>query len=199
VEAGVAGVKADPNMILGATQVVRLVISRSGDAGAMVQELGGPDAVYRQFGLATGRFMQARLTADSGLDVTPTEWVRRDLGAGDLEDWEWNVTATAQGRHRIILRTRVMQRLEDGSFIARPGRESEPQYVEVKITRGQDIEQRIGLVTRWMNALAAPTESLTNLLTLLGSLVAAGGALWLAVRKIGWTRRDGDSSGSGGD
>lgn len=189
VEQGVAGVKAKPEMVLGEMQTVSLAVSRSGNRQAVVDELGGPDAVFREFKLATGRYMEARLTADGGLEITPADWVRRDLGAGDLEDWTWQVKAVAEGRHQITLRTRVMKQQEDGRFIARPGRESEPQYVDVTITRGQEIEQQIGIVTRWMNALTAPTASLTNLLTLLTTLLVAAGGLWAAIRGFGRGRR----------
>lgn len=193
VDRGVAGIRARPDMLLDEVQVVRLVVSRAGNAPAVADELGGEGAVLRQFGLATGRHMEAQLTADGGLRITPAGWVRRDLGAGDLEDWEWQVKAVAQGRHQVLLRTRVMKEQEDGSFIPRPGRESEPQYVEVRITRAQAIDEQLGLFTRWTKALAAPAESLTNLLTLLGTLVAAAGALWAAIRAFGRKPKD-DSS-----
>jgi hypothetical protein len=196
VDRGVAGVKAKPDMVLGDTQVVRLVVSRTGDSAAVVDELGGEAAVYRQFKLATGRYMEAQLAADSGLEIAPAGWVRRDLGAGDLDDWEWQVKALAKGRHQVMLRTRVMKEQEDGTFIPRPGRESEPQYVEVRITGDQEIEQKLTLFTRWLNALAAPAESLTNLLTLLGTLVAAAGGLWAAIRAFG--RKPTDAEGGGG-
>lgn len=192
VNQGVAGVKAKPKMVLGEVQTVRLVVSRRGDQEAVEDELGGRDAVFREFRLATGRYMEARLTADSGLEITPSEWVRKDLGAGDLEDWEWQVKAMAAGRHMVTLRTRVMKQEADGRFIPRPGRESEPQYVDVEITRGQEIEQRIGLFARWLQALSAPLESMNNLLTLLTSLVAAAGGLWLALRNFGKGKKAGD-------
>jgi hypothetical protein len=196
VDRGVAGVKAKSEMVLNEVQVVRLVVSRTGDTGAVVDELGGPDEVYRQFKLATGRYMEAQLVSDGGLEIKPTGWIRRDLGAGDLEDWEWQVKALAKGRHQVILRTRVMKELEDGSFIPRPGRESEPQYVDVRITGEQNIEEKIGLFTRWTQALAAPAESLTNLLTLLGTLVGAAGALWAALRAFGRKPKDEGGDGS---
>lgn len=185
VNRGVAGVKARPNMVLGQVQVVRLVVSRGGDRQAVTDELGGRDAMFREFRLATGRYMEARLTADGGLEITPEDWVRRDLGAGDLDDWAWQVKAVAEGRHQVTLRTRVMKQVEDGRFIPRRGRESEPQYVDVTITPGQDFEQRIGIFTRWLDAISAPAESLTNLLTLLTTLLAAAGGLWAAIRAFG--------------
>ncbi len=185
VNSGVAAVKANSNMIVGETQVVRLVVSRSGDEEAVVDEIGGPDSIYKKFKLSTGRYMEARLTVDNGLEITPTDWVRKDLGAGDVEDWEWNVKALAEGRFKVLLLTRVLKRQDDGTFITRPGRESEPQYVDVKITRSQEVEQQLGVFKRWLDALAAPAESLGNLLTLLGTVIAAAGGLWLAIRQFG--------------
>lgn len=193
VERGVAGVSAPKTMIVGETRMVRLVVSRAADSAAVADALGGPDAVSREFGLPTGRYMEARLTGSSGLQFTPDDWVRRDLGAGDMEDWEWQVTALAAGRHQVMLQTRVMTRLADGSFVARDRRPANPQYVDVTVTATQRLESGAGIVNRWLAALAAPTESLTNLLTLLATMVAAAAGLWAAIRGFGRKSRPDNS------
>ena len=158
-----------------------------------VRALEGAPGVEHLFTPAVGRFIEAQLLGDSGLAVAadPATPAVQDLGAGDGGLWIWKVEALTEGQRTLTLRTRVMSRQQDGSFLPRGAPFTDTKTVMVTVSTGDRFTDNLGLFDRWLKALASPTESLTNLLTLLVTLIGAAGAVLAAVRAFG--KRDSDS------
>lgn len=193
VARGAGALKVPDRMQRGAVASVQLAISRTAGSDAPARALQGAPGVEYLFTPAVGRFIEAQLLGDSGLAVsadaaTPAV---QDLGAGDGGLWIWKVKAEAEGQHTLTLRTRVMSRQPDGSFLPRGAPFTDSKTVTVTVSTGDWFIDHLGLFDRWVKALASPTESLSNLLTLLVTLIGTAGAVLAAVRAFG--KGDSDS------
>ncbi len=184
---GSAALKAPAAMLRGEQKSVHLAISRTAGSTAPTEALQDAPGVQHSFTPAVGRFIEARLIGDSGLEVTadPATPAVQDLGAGDGALWIWRVKAVDEGERTLTIQTRVMSRQPDGSFLPRGAIYTDTKNVRVTVGTGDVILDGISLFDRWLKALASPTESLTNLLISLGTLLGAVATLVAGIRTFG--------------
>ena len=148
----------------------------------------GEDAVGVETGqIRIARFMYACLSGSPALKVSPAGCQSRDTRADPQVIWNWQVTATAPGRHQLTLRSGVEVRTRTGA--PRPiGQRAVNRTITVAVTRVGSFERMMGQAERWFNSPVKAIGALTALLLAIAGLVAA-------VRKL----RHGRGAGSGED
>ncbi|MFN7174684.1 MAG: hypothetical protein ACK4MT_08275 [Thermaurantiacus tibetensis] len=145
-----------------------------------------------RFAPAVGRYIEASLLPGPGLAVAidPATPALQDLYASDQALWRWTVTAEETGRHDLTNRTRVMTKRADGSFAPRGTPFTDSRTVEVYVAGTAAIEETAREADRAIKSVTEPTGALTTLLKALAGLVAAAGALWLALKTLGRGKAD---------
>ncbi len=192
VARGTGAFKTPERMRKGEQASVTLVVSRTAGSDAPSRALAGVAGREGRFAPAVGRFIEASLIAGPGLAVTidPATPALQDLYASDQALWRWTLTAEETGRHDLTIRTRVMTKRADGSFAPRGSPFTDSRTVEVYVAGAAAIEAGAREADRALRAVVEPTGTLTTLLKALGGLVAAAGALWLAVKTFGRGKAD---------
>jgi hypothetical protein len=167
-------------MARGETYRIRLAIERDADQARAVAAVDALPGETRAFGTKSGRFMRATLSGRN-FEVTPLSPEQQDLFASDLGIWEWDVKPTAGGAQTLSLRTFVEAPDSDGKL--RPAAtQIEDREIRVTVTLWDDVGDAMTASEGWM-------KRGENWLIALAALIAALGAVWLAVRRFG--RREG--------
>ncbi|MFQ3666156.1 MAG: hypothetical protein SNJ79_09045, partial [Sphingomonadaceae bacterium] len=192
VARGTGAFRAPDRMRKDEVTSVTLAISRTAGSDAPSRALAGAPGTERRFAPAVGRFLKAELLASAGLAVTPDPKTPelQDLYASDEAFWRWTVMAKERGRHDLTIRTRVMTRLPDGSFAPRGEPFTDSRTVEVVVEGAAAVRARAEEASGLLEAVQAPTESLTRLLVAVAAAIAALGGVWLAIRNFGRKRPD---------
>lgn len=177
-----AGFNAPAEVQLGDTVPIRFVISRDQTPPAeLLRDLPG---TAREFPVRVARFVRAELTArGGGLVVTPRSAARQDLLTRPQASWDWDVEAKAGGTQRLTLRVSIEVGQDDSGKLWET---SQDRQILVRVP----ADARFASLLRRSVPLVGDLRTLVIALT---ALVAALGALWLAIRRFGRT----DNSGEG--
>jgi hypothetical protein len=187
VERGTAAYKTPERMKRGDSESIFLSISREAGSSAPEEALADAEGVQGQFKPVVGRYIEARLFAEPGLKVTPDPGIPelQDLGASPAALWRWTITAETTGVHELTLRTRVMTRRPDGSFVPRGAPWVGTRKINVYVEGAEAASDWLAAIIKPIQDATGATDSLAKLIVALTALVVAVGGLWIAIRRFG--------------
>lgn len=136
------------------------------------EALGADAAAVETGQIKVARFMYACLRGSPALTVTPKDCQSRDTREDPQVVWNWQVTATAPGRHQLNLRSGVEVRTREGKP-RRIGQRAVNRTITVAVTRIGGVERGMKEAERWFNSPVKAIGALTALLLAVLGLVAA--------------------------
>jgi hypothetical protein len=198
VSRGTGAYKTPERMERGESRSIVLAISREADSSAPAEAIADAAGREASFKPVVGRYIEATLLADPGLKVTPDAATPelQDLGASPAALWRWTITAEATGDHQLTLRTRVMKKQPDGSFIPRGAPFVGTRKINVYVEGGAALSDRMQAAGKTFEDATGTTNSFAKLVGALTALVIAVGGLWLAFRRFG-KPKSGEEAGKG--
>lgn len=175
---GEAAIIAPDKMVRGEKTRVSFAITRDPRATPLKDVLPGEPS--EKFKAKVARRMAAQLEGQ-GFTVEPSGIVHKDLFLGDAMRWDWVVTPLRARSHRLTLSAYVAVKTPEGDKENLIRTVSRDVIVEVPVgTRvGDAMDDSVDWMGRGQNWLKA-----------LGGLIAALGAVWLAIRTFGKPQED---------
>jgi len=122
--------------------------------------------------IKVARFMYACLGGSPALKVEPTGCQSRDTREDPQVVWNWQVTATTPGQHRLNLRSGVEVRTRKGEG-RRIGQRAVNRTITVAVTRRGWFERAMAQAEWWLNSPVKAIGALTALLLAIVALIAA--------------------------
>lgn len=122
--------------------------------------------------IKVARFMYACLRGSPALKVEPEGCQSRDTREDPQVVWNWQVTASAPGTHRLNLRSGVEVRTRQDEP-RRIGQRAVNRTITVAVTRIGWFERAMGQAERWFNSPVKAIGALTALVLAVVGLIAA--------------------------
>ena len=135
-----------------------------------------------QTGLKVSRYMVATMNGGAAFDITPAGPVPLELGDDGAAAWTWTVTPKLLGPQTLSVTVAAMMEGEDGK----------PNVLIRSQSTGPKLIKVVAVPLTWdekivklLNSSGLVFDSLAKWLGLLGGVIGAAGAVWLALRKFG--------------
>ncbi len=142
--------------------------------------LGGK--ATEQTALKVSRYMVATMNGGAAFDIMPAGPVSLELGDDGAAAWTWTVTPKLLGPQTLSVTVAAMMEGEDGKpNVLIRSQSTGPKLIKVvavPLTWDEEI-------VKFLNSSGLVFDSLNKWLGLLGSVIGAAGAVWLALRKFG--------------
>lgn len=189
LEEGVVAFNPPREMIRGVATRVVLAIGAKTDETEVVGAAGGQPTAPRVSPVRIGRYMSAALSG-SAFTIMPVGDPERDLGLSTSEQWEWDVTPTAQGRQSLQVRIETLAQDRHGNRTRIKLYQSPAVTVSVKVADREivveDLAKKKETVEGWTGLL----KSISAWLIALAGVIAAAGLVVWRVRRLGQKPED---------
>ena len=127
--------------------------------------------------------MRVTLQPHPNFEIRPESPDVQETGADRTASWQWSVKPLAGGAQSLVARVEVLERQQDGTLRAA---DTYTRRVEVRVRVGtwRGFLNALREASNFGDVLATLFRSWEKTLLALTALIAAGVALWAAIRKL---------------